>query len=417
MRIGIIGGGAAGLATAWLIERDHDVTLYEAQDRLGGHAHTIDVDIDGRRVSVDAGFQFFGPGRAYATFHRLLDALGVPRRTYRATMTLFDQPADRHVALPPFRHGCPVWPSLTPSALCDLIHFRRFLQGVPAFLALHDTTITIEEYIRRQRLPASFVRRFLYPLLLALWCVELADFKGFAAYNALFYIGETLSDGLRAPEQVEIEGGMKTYVDAVARGLDRAELLIGAEATRLEHVDGEFWVTDAAGARRPYDQVVLATGPREALALLEPLRGFDALIAQLARFEYFPTDIAIHGDRRLMPRRRSAWSAVNARWDGAHSQLSIWNPDRGIPVFRSWITFEDRLPEPLYATASYEHLQVTVDHFAAQRELQRLRGRDRVWLAGLYMDDADSHESAVHSAVEIARHLAPGSPRLELLVG
>jgi predicted NAD/FAD-binding protein len=82
MRIGIIGGGAAGLTTAWLLERDHDVTLFEKDDRLGGHAHTVDIEVDGRPLAVDAGFQFFARSDAYATFNRLLDALDVPRTSY-----------------------------------------------------------------------------------------------------------------------------------------------------------------------------------------------------------------------------------------------------------------------------------------------------------------------------------------------
>jgi predicted NAD/FAD-binding protein len=168
MRIGIIGAGGAGLAATWLLEQQHDVTLYEADTRLGGHAHTIDVDVQGERFGVDAGIQFFGSGPAYATFNRLLDALEVPRASYPATITLFRSRLRRHVVLPPFRNGWPVWTSLTPSAICDMIRFARFLEGVPAFLAQHDTTVTVAEYIARQRLPASFTERFLKPLLLAL---------------------------------------------------------------------------------------------------------------------------------------------------------------------------------------------------------------------------------------------------------
>ena len=88
MRIGIVGGGAAGLATAWLLEQRHDVTLFEKDDRLGGHAHTVDIEVDGQTLAVDAGFQFFGRSAAYATFNRLLDALDVPRTTYPATLTV-----------------------------------------------------------------------------------------------------------------------------------------------------------------------------------------------------------------------------------------------------------------------------------------------------------------------------------------
>ena len=116
-----------------------------------------------------------------------------------------------------------------------------------------------------------------------------------------------------------------------------------------------------------------------------------------------------------MPRSHSAWSVVNVRWDGAHSSLSIWDPARALPVFKSWVTFDRALPEPLYALARYRHGIVDAQYFDAQRRLRPLQGEHGIWLAGLYADDADSHESAVRSAVHIAERLAPASARLRLL--
>ena len=103
MRIGIIGGGAAGLACAWLLDGEHDVTLFEKDDRLGGHAHTIEIEVHRQRIAVDAGFQFFASSGTYATFNRLLDLLEVPRRTYPATLTVYDSLRQRPVVMPPFR--------------------------------------------------------------------------------------------------------------------------------------------------------------------------------------------------------------------------------------------------------------------------------------------------------------------------
>lgn len=416
MRVAVIGGGAAGLTAAWLLDEHHEVTLFEKSDRLGGHAHTIEVDVDGTRVPVDAGFQFFASTPTYAAFNRLLDALGVARETYPATLTVFGD-ARHPVVLPPLRNGRPVWASITPRNVGDMLRFRRFLSRVPAFLATRDTTVTIAEYIERQRLPKPFVEDFLLPLLLAFWCVELADFRSFAAYNALYYLGANLPAGIRAARQSEIRGGMTVYVDALVRSLRRTAVRTSAPIVRITRGEAVFAVEDADGVRHPFDHVVLATNARQALALLGDIPELTAVTRQLRRFEYFDTKIAIHGDRRLMPRHESAWSIVNARWDGMHSHLSIWNPAHELPIFKSWVTFDERMPEPLYAVANYEHGMITPAYFDAQERLRPLQGRHGLWLAGLYTHDADSHESAVRSAVAVTERLAPRSARLGMLVG
>ncbi|GAA5196059.1 FAD-dependent oxidoreductase [Microbacterium jejuense] len=415
MRIGIIGGGAAGLSTAWLLEQHHDVTLFEKDDRLGGHAHTIDIEVAGRTLSVDAGFQFFARTAAYATFTRLLDALDVPRTSYPATLTIARDDGSRPVAMPPVRGWRPVWASLTPRAIVDMLRFRSFVSGIPVFLAAHDTTMTISEYVERRRLPRRFVDEFLFPLLLAFWCVDLADFRGFAAYNALYYLGANLPKGITPPEQSEIPGGLRVYVDALVASLQRASLHAGAPVDSVTRdPDGSLRVT-AAGERHRFDHVVFACDASAAHDLLAGVPETAAMRAQLARFGYFDTTIAIHGDTRLMPRDRSAWSVVNVRTDGAHSQLSIWSPGRGIPVFKSWVTYDAELPQPLYATATYRHGLIDTAYFDAQRRLRPLQGAHGISLAGLYTADADSHESAILSAVAVAERLAPDSARLALL--
>jgi predicted NAD/FAD-binding protein len=161
---------------------------------------------------------------------------------------------------------------------------------------------------------------------------------------------------------------------------------------------------------------VLATNANQAAAILSRVERAPEARAALSAMRYFPTTIAVHGDTRLMPPRREHWSHVNIRYDAQHSQLSSWRQQRsGLAVFKSWVTHDRALPAPLYATEKYLHPCIDTHYFALQRQLQRLQGQDNLWLAGVYMVDEDCHESAVLSAVNVARCLAPQSPRLKRL--
>lgn len=117
-----------------------------------------------------------------------------------------------------------------------------------------------------------------------------------------------------------------------------------------------------------------------------------------------------------MPADERDWSCVNIRHDGRHAQTTVWKPWRSPRLFHSWITFDREPLRHVHARVDFEHAKVTPRYCAAQRALQGLQGHDGVWLAGAHMHDIDGHESAVCSAVEVARRIASDSARLQTLV-
>ena len=119
-----------------------------------------------------------------------------------------------------------------------------------------------------------------------------------------------------------------------------------------------------------------------------------------------------------MPPRVEHWSVVNIRYDGCHSQNTVWRRWKSRkPIFKSWITYEEKPPNPLYATATYAHPKVNAHYFRAQAGLAEMQGENGLWLAGMYTNDIDCHESAIVSALRVAEALAPESARLKQLTG
>ena len=215
MRVAIIGAGAAGLTTAWLLDGYHAVTVFERQSILGGHATTISVEDDGTAIPIDAGFEFFSE-RMFPTFVRLLRGLAVPLRPYQMSTTLYAAHHPAVTMLPPVRNGRILPAMFTPYQLSVMLQLGWVLHSAKPLMERHDTSLTLHQFLAGMRLTRSFKDNVLYPLLQASWCVELDELNDFIAYDVLRYIylrgvhksceggddGRDLSEG-SAPDAIE----------------------------------------------------------------------------------------------------------------------------------------------------------------------------------------------------------------------
>jgi predicted NAD/FAD-binding protein len=118
-----------------------------------------------------------------------------------------------------------------------------------------------------------------------------------------------------------------------------------------------------------------------------------------------------------LPKDKQDWSEANIRYDNRHSSFTMWKGWKSQhPISRSWVTFEDNLPQPLYARTTYYHPKVNARYFKAQAELAPVQGQNNLWFVGVYTHDIDCHESAVMSAIKVARRLDPMSTHLAQLI-
>jgi uncharacterized protein len=140
----------------------------------------------------------------------------------------------------------------------------------------------------------------------------------------------------------------------------------------------------------------------------------------LNQIECFATTLAVHGDQSFMPKNKSDWSVTNVWYDGKKSAITVYKSWKSAtPIFRSWLLYngnKEKLPKPIYALEHFHHQKVTPLYFQMQNELQKYQGIDNLWLAGAYMHDIDSHESAIVSALKVVEQLAPNSERFKMLV-
>ena len=170
-RVGIIGAGASGLTTAWLLDKDHQVTLFEKEAYAGGHACTMPITIDGKTVPVEAGVEFFSD-MMFGDFNKLLAILQVPVTKYPLSYSFYHTKTGQVVSLPPIHDGHLSWHSLNTNGIIDLLEFNHFINGALQIIATKDTGITVQDYADSLTLTAAFKNEFLYPFLAAGWALH-----------------------------------------------------------------------------------------------------------------------------------------------------------------------------------------------------------------------------------------------------
>lgn len=419
-RVGIIGGGASGLTTAWLLDNDYDVTLFEKEEALGGHVCTVPITINGKQINVEAGAEFFSD-TMFTEFNRLLATLDIPIHKYPLSYTFYNTQTDQTIILPPIHDDTIAWNSLKTENIFDLVEFKHFLNGALLILATKDSGITLDEYCDTiELLTAAFKHEFLYPFLAASWGISPNEVKQLAAYDILQWIISNKPSGITGFNWNEIVGGLNIYINKMASHLINTKIYCHSAITHITYDNNKYIIYNENGKETYVNHLIIATNGHEASMLLKDISHAHELKKILLTIDYFKTTIAIHGDKRLMPKNPANWSVTNIAYDGVHSALTVCKPFmKDIPVFRSWITYklkgqlnENDLPHPLYAVKHFYHPKPNNAYFKAQNSLIPLQGNNNLWLAGFYTHDVDSHNSAIVSAINIAKKLAPHSERL-----
>lgn len=420
--IGIIGAGASGLVTAWLLEQDYKVTLFEKENYVGGHVSTVPITIAGKEWHIEAGAEFFSD-MMFPEFNKLLAILKVPVRQYPLTYTFYNTVSNHTLVLPPIQEGHILWRSCTPAHWFDLIHFKQFVDHGSSLVALEDQSITLKEYVDEIGLPTAFNHHFLYPFFAASWGVTAEDIQQFAAYDIIKWVLLNKPANLRSAHWKEIPGGLHTYIKALVSQLTNTHIITNNAVQSVEYNGNHYRVIDAQGNQHQFDHLVCATNAQTTAQFLNRIPQTENFKKTLENIEYFTAHIAIHGDKRLLPQNPADWSAANIAYNNYHSALTIAKPwMQEISVFRSWITYNvwndapTIFPEPLYATRTYHHPKVTLAYFQTQKRLRQLQGNNNLWIAGFYTHDTDSHNSAIVSAINIAKKLNPKSLRLAQLI-
>jgi predicted NAD/FAD-binding protein len=415
MRIAIVGTGVSGLVCAHLLHDRHDITVFEADHRIGGHVNTVRVDLADETHEVDTGFIVHNR-TTYPNLVRLLDKLGVATQpaemsfsvtddatgmSYRGTSldTVFAQRAN----------------ALNPAFLrmiADIWRFNRRLRRALVDGRIDDDT-RIEDFLAAGSYGPWFRDRYLIPLGSAIWSADPTTFTEFPAASYARFMN---NHGLLRPSDMiqwrTITGGSARYVDAlIAPFADRIRLDTPVEKiVRRDGAAGRaLEVTSPTQGPEGFDVVILATHSDQALRLLADATPAEREI--LGSLRYQPNTAVLHTDTRFLPsvpKARASWNTRVAR-DERTPSLTYWmNRLQSIESREQLLVTLNRDheidPARVLARFDYAHPVFERTAMAAQRRRAEIQGRRHTYFAGAYWGYG-FHEDGVNSALDVCGHL------------
>jgi predicted NAD/FAD-binding protein len=407
-RIAIVGAGISGLTAAWLLNRRHEITVFERDDRIGGHSHTVTVTENGREIGVDTGFIVYNR-RTYPHFTRLLEILGVATKRSDMSFSFRDDATGFEYGAPePWRLFAQPENLLRPSFHRMLRDILRFYRQASDWLADADEEVTLAEFLAAGGYSAVFVENHLYPVCASIWSTphaKMGDYPAAALFR--FFRNHGLLSLTERPRWRTITGGSRCYVEKLTAPF-RDRIRIGAQVTRVEREDDGVTVQVAGGDPQRFDQVVLACHADQALGVLADPTGKEAHV--LGAFPYAANETVLHSDTRIMPRHRLAWSSWNFhRGEGGDRAVTMTYDQNRLQRLRTrdryLVTLNrtaDLAPELVHARMTYAHPQYDARAVKLQGEIDQLNGQNRTWYCGAYWGYG-FHEDGVVSGLRVAR--------------
>jgi uncharacterized protein len=405
-KIAVIGSGIAGMTAAHYLSSLYPVHLFEAEDYIGGHTHTVDVTVGNVPCAVDTGFIVFND-RTYPNFMRLLDQLGVAFQKTEMSFsvrndaigleynghtldTLFAQ--RRNLVSPGFLR-----------MLTDIVRFNRQVKKAAAKRAWE----TLGAYLDANRFGSLFRDNYLFPMVAAIWSMGTAEIRQFPlAFFVRFFDNHGLLNLVDRPQWYTVTGGSRSYVPKLTARYARQIHLSAPVKKLIRTPDG---IRVATGTDEElFDHVIVACHADQALKMLDAPT--DEEIRVLKNLRFHDNQVVLHTDTRILPKTPKAWASwnYNVSADRTDRTTLTYNmnilqnldlPATCLVTLNQKIAAENVLQQFTYAHPAY-----CPDFINAQQQWHRISGPGGLHFCGAYWFNG-FHEDGVNSALRVCAAL------------
>ncbi len=414
--VAVIGSGIAGLGCAWLLRKSHSVTVYEINDRPGGHTHTVDVKSGGIEASVDTGFMVYNK-ITYPNLVRLFDMLNVPVKPTTMSFSVSHLPSGiEYNGAGLARLFARKRNLVSPRFWKLLLTIDRFNKEAPALIddpAFQN--LTLGQLASKQGHGKDFLELYLVPMGASVWSTPPGKMLEFPATTLMRFWKNHGFLGLSTHFQWwTVDGGSREYLNRLIEPL-RDNIVLSSRIRTVRRSEGTAQVVFEDGSTKIFDKVVLACHADESLALLESPTDEERRL--LSPFQYQKNSVLLHSDYSIMPKTPGCWASWNYRSEGGTEAAptvhywmnSLQGADERLNLFVSLNSDHLINPALVHKKLEYTHPLFSVEAIAAQSDLPRLNQEaavgSPVHYCGSYFRYG-FHEDAFTSGIECANSVA-----------
>ncbi len=404
MKVAVIGSGISGSTLAYLLNKNHDVTLYEKDKRIGGHSHTHEIVINNKKVNVDTGFIVFNK-KTYPLFTSLLDNLGVKYENSNMSFSVFSKENN-------FEYNGTTLNSLfsqrrnllSPRFLKMILEILRFNKES---VKLKSKTILLKQYLKSNNYSAYFCKNYILPMGAAIWSSDIKTILNFPAHFFIdFFKNHGMLSVTNRPQWLTIKGGSQEYVKKLTSGF-KNKIRLNSKIKNIVRYKSYVVIEDNK-SKEKFDYVFFACHSDEALEILKKPTADEIKI--LSSLPYQKNDIILHTDSSIMPQKKLSWAAWNYNIDSPDdSPITLTYNMNILQNIKTkdtlLVTLNPKLPiskGKVIKQLQYTHPKFSKESVIAQLKNKIISGKNRTFYSGAYWGKG-FHEDGVKSAYEAVK--------------
>lgn len=407
-RIGVIGGGIAGIAASYLLSKKYHVTILESAHRIGGHTNTIEVEASsGTRVPVDTGFIVLNDCN-YGVLHTLFNQWGVEVRWSDMSFSYYDRANDYYYAGTDIFGLFPkiemVFSSLHWSLLREIMRFGRVGLSFLKEREIQDV-LSLDAFLKTNSFSENFIQNYLLPMGSAIWSVPLDQIRSFPARSFLtFFRNHGLLSFTERPRWQTVVGGSYAYVEKFKK-IFTGSIISDFSVARVFRNQDSVRVVSGAGDEIEFDEVVFACHADDVLRILDAPTPQEHEV--FSSWRYQPNIAILHTDDSVMPPKKVSWASWNYHTRSADSDATLTYYMNKLQGIRSSIDYfvtlnDDQLISQDKVIKKIEYMHPVYDAAAivSQKKMHEIQAKNRTYFCGSYMGYG-FHEDAARSGAQI----------------